>query len=168
MRERKTVTKWFWVWDFEKEEDWLNEMAMEGWALVSVGFLTYTFERCEPGEYIIRLEMHGYDDSYLSFMEDMGAEYIGRVFKWIYFRRASELGQFDIFSDIDSKTAHLKNIYRMILLIGIGNLLIGLGNSVNRLGIGWINLLVASLLMYGCGVIKGKIDYLEKERKLRE
>ena len=168
MRERKTVTKWFWVWDFEKEEDWLNEMAMEGWALVSVGFLTYTFERCEPGEYIIRLEMHGYDDSYLSFMEDMGAEYIGRVFKWIYFRRASELGQFDIFSDIDSKIAHLKNIYTMILLIGIGNLLIGLGNSVNRLGIGWINLLVASLLMYGCGVIKGKIDYLEKERKLRE
>ena len=168
MRERKTLTKWFWVWDFEKEEDWLNEMAMEGWALVSVGFLTYTFERCEPGEYIIRLEMHGYDDSYLSFMEDMGAEYIGRVFKWIYFRRASELGQFDIFSDIDSKIAHLKNIYTMILLIGIGNLLIGLGNSLNRLGIGWINLLVASLLMYGCGVIKGKIDYLKKERKLRE
>ncbi len=168
MKERKTLIRWFWVWNFEKEEDWLNEMAMEGWALVSVGFLTYTFERCEPGEYIIRLEMHGYDDSYLSFMEDMGAEYIGRVFKWIYFRRASELGQFDIFSDIDSKIAHLKNIYTMILLIGIGNILIGLGNSVNRLGIGWINLLMASLLMYGCGVIKGKIGYLEKERKLRE
>ena len=39
MTERMTVRKWFWVWDFEKEEDWLNEMAMNGWALASVGFL---------------------------------------------------------------------------------------------------------------------------------
>ena len=168
MAETMTMYKWFWVWNFEKEEEWLNEMAMNGWALVSVGFARYTFERSEPGGYIVRLEMHDFDQSYISFMEDTGAEYIGRVFKWIYFRRASELGQFDIFSDIDSKLAHLKNIYRMIFLIGIGNLLIGIGNSLNVTRIGWINLLAASLIMYGCGVIKGKIDYLEKERKLRE
>ena len=31
MENRKTIRKWFWVWDFEKEEDWLNEMAMNGW-----------------------------------------------------------------------------------------------------------------------------------------
>ena len=30
MTERKTVWKWFWVWDFEKEERWLNEMALAG------------------------------------------------------------------------------------------------------------------------------------------
>ena len=59
--ETKTVHKWPWVWDFDKEEDWLNEMAQEGWALESVGFCTYTFRRCEPGEYIIRLEMRSKD-----------------------------------------------------------------------------------------------------------
>ena len=37
MNERKTVKKWMWVWDFEKEEQWLNETAMNGWALCSVG-----------------------------------------------------------------------------------------------------------------------------------
>ena len=36
MAERKTVRKWFWVWDFDKEERWLNEMAMSGWLLVQV------------------------------------------------------------------------------------------------------------------------------------
>lgn len=30
MREKKTVFKLFFVWDFEKEERWLNEMAQGG------------------------------------------------------------------------------------------------------------------------------------------
>ena len=51
MSETKTLHKWFWVWEFEKEERWLNEMAQEGWALTCGGFCTYTFEKCEPGEY---------------------------------------------------------------------------------------------------------------------
>ena len=67
MTERKTVYKWFWVWDFEKEERWLNEMALDGWALVGVGWCRYTFERTEPGEYTIRLEMRAPDESYLDY-----------------------------------------------------------------------------------------------------
>jgi hypothetical protein len=31
-----------------------------------------------------------------------------------------------------------------------------------------MNLLVATLLMYGAGRLKGKIEYLEKERQIRE
>ena len=49
MESRKTIRKWFWVWEFEKEEDWLNEMAMNGWVLENVGWCTYHFVRCEPG-----------------------------------------------------------------------------------------------------------------------
>ena len=79
MAERKKVWKWYWVWDFEKEERWLNQMAMEGWVLTEVGFANYTFERCEPGDYIIRLQMHNPDDEYLAFLEELGAEYIGRA-----------------------------------------------------------------------------------------
>ena len=30
MREKKTVFKLFFVWDFEKEERWLNDIAQEG------------------------------------------------------------------------------------------------------------------------------------------
>lgn len=36
MREKKTVFKLFFVWDFEKEERWLNEMAQEGWVLLDI------------------------------------------------------------------------------------------------------------------------------------
>lgn len=45
MKEKKTVFKLFFVWDFEKEERWLNEMAQEGWVLDNTGFSFYTAEK---------------------------------------------------------------------------------------------------------------------------
>ena len=57
----------------------------------------------------------------------------------------------------------------MLLIIGVANLLIGLANSFNPgARLGWVNLLVATLLMYGLGRIHGKKEALEKERKLHE
>ncbi len=168
MTERKIVHKWFWVWDFDKEERWLNEMAMNGWKFVGVGFCRYTFEKCEQDEYTIRLEMHNSDDAYLSFMKETGAEYVGRMVQWIYFRKKTELGQFDIFSDIDSKIKHLDKISKMLAAIGFANLLIGIANTINSPHIGWMNLICATLLMYALGRIHGKKDSLEQEGQLHE
>ena len=80
MREKKTVFKLFFVWDFEKEERWLNEMAQEGWVLDNTGFSFYTFVRCEPGEYIIRLEMNPSSD-YRAFVKELGAEHLAVIKK---------------------------------------------------------------------------------------
>ena len=168
MESRKTIRKWFWVWDFEKEEDWLNEMAMNGWVLESVGICTYHFIRCEPGEYSVRLEMHPYDEAYLSFMNETGAEYVGRMMMWIYFRKKTAEGPFDLFSDIDSRIGHLNKIGRMLAIFGLANLLIGVANSMNATHFGWVNLLCATLLMYALGRIHGKKEALERERLLHE
>ena len=168
MENRKTIRKWFWVWDFDKEEAWLNEMAMNGWALESVSFCSYHFIRCQPGEYSVRLEMHPYDEAYLSFMQETGAEYIGRMMMWIYFRKKTEDGPFDLFSDIDSRIRHLDRIGKVLGIISAANLLIGIGNSLGTARLGWINLLCATLLMYSLGRIHGKKEALEKERLLHE
>ncbi len=168
MAERRTIHKWCWVWDFEKEEVWLNEMAMKGWVLDGVGFCTYHFVACEPGEYNVRLEMHAADDAYVQFMEDTGAEYVGRMMMWIYFRKKASEGSFDIFSAIDSKISHLDRIGRMLAAIGGANLIIGLVNSFDYGRFGWINLLCATLLMYALGRIHGKKEDLQRERLLHE
>ena len=89
--ERKTIRKWFWVWEFEKEEQWLNVMANSGWLLDGVGWCKYEFVACEPGAYTVRLEMRDHDENYLAFMQETGAEYVGRMAKWIFFRRKTEL-----------------------------------------------------------------------------
>ncbi|MBO4925867.1 MAG: DUF2812 domain-containing protein [Clostridia bacterium] len=168
MENRKTIRKFFWVWSFEKEEDWLNEMAMNGWVLESVGFCSYHFVRCEPGEYAVRLEMHPYDESYVQFMQETGAEYVGRMIAWVYFRKKTADGPFDLFSDIDSRIRHLDRIGKMLAVIGGANLLIGILNSINPSRIGWINLLAATVLTYALGRIHGKKEALEKERLLHE
>ena len=168
METRRTIRKWFWVWDFEKEEEWLNEMAMSGWVLEGVDWCTYHFMRCEPGEYSVRLEMHPYDEAYLSFMKETGAEYVGRMMMWIYFRKKTADGPFDLFSDIDSRISHLDKIGKMLAAIGGANLLIGIVNAFSPARLGWINLLCATLLMYSLGRIHGKKEALEKERLLHE
>lgn len=168
MSERKTIYKLIFVWNFEKEEQWLNEMSMEGWALVDVGFCRYTFDKSEPGEYTVRLEMQSAGDSYIDFMKETGVEYIGRVFHWIYFRKKVEDGHFDIFSDIDSKIIHLEKIGKLLAMVGLLNLFIGVINSFNPTHVGVINLLCATLLMYGLGRIHGKKESLEKEREIHE
>ncbi len=168
MENRKTIRKWYWVWDFEKEEEWLNEMAMNGWALEGVGFASYRFVRTEPGEYGIRMELHPYDEGYLAFMRETGAEYVGRMAMWIFFRKKMAEGAFDLFSDIDSRIGHLERIGRVLTAIGAANLLIGLVNTFNPSRLGWINLLCATLLMYALGRIHGKKEALERERLLHE
>ena len=160
--------KWFWIWDFEKEEKWLNEMALNGWVLDGVGFCTYYFVRCEPGEYTVRLEMHGKDDAYVDFMRETGAEFVGRMVAWIYFRKKTADGTFDVFSDIDSRIRHLDRIGKALLCIGMANLAIGIANTMNPVNVGWVNLLCATLLMYALGRIHGKKEALEKDRLLHE
>ena len=168
MKEKKTVFKVFFVWDFEKEEQWLNTMAQSGWVLDKIGFCTYRFAPCAPGEYTIRMEMHQKDENYLRFLEEAQVEYIGRIFQWVYFRRKAQYGSFELFSDLDSKIAHLRRIGRMLSAVGAANLLIGIVNSWNPTHIGWVNLLCATLLMYGLGRIHGKLETLESRRMLME
>ena len=128
MSETKTLHRNFWVWEFEKEERWLNEMAQEGWALQNAGFCTYTFEKTEPGQYIIRLAMLDSSPDFESFMEELEAQSVGHCFSWGYFRRSAQLGPFDMFSDVDSRISHLNKIGQMVRLLCLANLLIGVTN----------------------------------------
>lgn len=167
--ERKIVKKWVWVWDFDKEERWLNTMAQQGWVLDKLGFCRYEFIPCEPGEYTVRLEMREHDEGYLSFMADTGAEYVGRMMKWIYFRKKTAEGPFDIFSDVESRIGHLDRIIWMLRFVGFANLAIGLANEMNPVvRMGWVNLLCATVLMYALGRIEGKKEAIQRDRLLME
>lgn len=170
--ERKTIRKWFWAWDFDKEEEWLENMARNGWVLDGVGFCTYHFIKTEPGEYSVRLQylpIAEENTDYTNLLEESGAERVGRMVQWVYYRKKTADGPFQLFSDLDSRITHLDKIAKLMLIMAVANLLIGVVNSFNpTMRIGWINLLVASLLTYGIGRIHGKKETLEKERLFRE
>lgn len=119
---RRTIFKIYPAWDFEREEKWLNEMAAKGLSLVAVGLFNYTFEETPPGQYKVRIELlekwptTPESEHYIRFLEETGIEYLGAFTRWAYFRRKSEDGDFDLFSDNASK---LKQIKRLVLLFGI-------------------------------------------------
>jgi len=166
MCHEKTVYKWIWVWDFEKGENWLNEMARNGWVLDKVSFCTYHFISCEPGEYTIRLAMRNPNDTdYIDFIQESGAKYIGNIFQWLYFRQRINTGNFEIFSDLDSRITHLNTIAKSLGAVSMLNIIIGI-MKLNEFS--WINLLVATVIMYALGRIHGKKESLEKERLLHE
>ena len=55
-----------------------------------------------------------------------------------------------------------------IMAEAFANLVIGIANSVSPSRLGWVNLLCATVLMYGLGRIHGKKEDLERERLLHE
>lgn len=174
--------KWYWAWDFEKQEKWLNEMSAKGLQLIGVGFCKYVFEEGIPGEYNFHMEFlkkdlsHRDSIAYIHFMEDTGIEHIGATNRWAYFRKKTSAGTFDLFSDIDSRISHLKRICRLFLCL----LPIEIwGFCINTLaaikGNSWSIAIVAALLgvvsvLLSIGATKTilKIRHLKNERIIRE
>lgn len=178
---RKTIRKLFWGWDFDKEEKWLNEMSAKGLCLVSVGFCQYDFEPCLPGEYTIRMEFleklpgNPESEQYIKFIEDTGAQQVGSYGKWVYFRKNTADGDFELFSDNSSRINHLKRILLFVGLICGLNLYFAAynfylfavcGNEISLLGA--LNLLLAVLSAYGFRRLNKKRKRLQAERQIYE
>jgi hypothetical protein len=51
-----TIRRMFFIWDFDKQTAWLNDMAKKGLNLHSVGFNRFDFAEGSPGEYCYRME----------------------------------------------------------------------------------------------------------------
>ncbi|KAB3531570.1 DUF2812 domain-containing protein [Alkaliphilus serpentinus] len=121
--------------DFEKEEKWLNEMANKGMNFIDYSLpCRYLFEEGNPGEYTYRLELlnnspnHPESRAYIKFMEEAGAELVSTYFRWVWFRKKSSDGPFDIYSDNSSKIKHYKRVAWFVGLAGLANLVVGLFN----------------------------------------
>ena len=131
---RTTIRKLFWAWDFEKEEQWLNEMAAKGLSLVSTGYCRYDFEETEPGEYRVAMELlphkpsHPESRQYLRFLEEAGIETVGSWMRWIYVRKKADGEEFTLSSDRKSRIEHLVRIIVFIGFIAGMNLYIALYN----------------------------------------
>lgn len=186
-QEKKSVHRIYWVWQFEEEEKWLNEMAADGWVLEKAHIGWYEFARCEPGEYILRLEIldkwPGSDQSqeYIRFIESTGAEYVGSLKRWVYFRKKAAEGEFALFSDLGSRVKHID---RVLLMLGMLAFVLGLYllNSVRLIGTAYaeqdgqavavgVTLLVAAALLWllnGFYKLWKARRKLQAERELRE
>lgn len=177
---KRVMHRLFWAWDFDREEDWLNAWAARGLALVDVCGIRYVFEEGAPGECEYRLELLEHATSnaesrcYLDFLRDLDIECIGSYGRWTYLRRPRDGAPFDLFSDIDSKIAHLRRIEVLVLTV----LLVQVTTAASLLHRGGFLpemlpiavLWAAIMILMACGFVRiaRKLRRLKRERAVRE
>jgi len=113
----KTIFKAIFAWEDEKEEKWLEQMAADGWRLVSVAPYIYKFQRSEPEKVVYRLDYKNTLDKdyqeYLTIFKDAGWELFATFANWQYFKIKPENNQIpEIYNSGKAKAQK----YRRLLL----------------------------------------------------
>lgn len=127
-----TKTRWFWPWQDDKEEGWLESMAQEGWHLSGLGLpCAYSFTAGEPKQFTYRLDYMPTNksrwDEYMQLFRDAGWEYIGEMSNWRYWRKPTGTGEAqEIYSDTESKIRKYRRLmgylgFFMFFLIFLGS-----------------------------------------------
>ena len=179
---RQTIRKTFFIWNFREEEQWINEMSEQGLHLVDAGRFRYEFEEGEPGAYRYRLELlehlptHPESRKYIEFMEETGAEFVDHVERWVYFRKKTSEGEFDLYSDLNSRIAGVQRILTLIRILAVvegvclaAEWMAYLFSSVDAArSIALLLTAFEALLILGWKKVKGIYDGLVRERTIRE
>lgn len=105
--------------NFDKEEQWLNEMAKQGFQLVNKS-IRYEFQSAPPENTSIKIDYRTFkkkDDfeDYRALFEDCGWKHIAgtKSSGYQYFKNINDNGNEDIFSDAYSKACRYKRISEM-------------------------------------------------------
>lgn len=115
----KKQFKWFTIYEYEKEQDYLREMHQSGWKFVKVtGLGMFHFEKCEPKDVVYQLDYNqeglAHKEEYVQMFRDCGWEYIQDYAGYSYFcKEASADGMADeIFCDEDSKLQMMERVLK--------------------------------------------------------
>lgn len=175
---RRSIFKSLFI-NLEKEENWLNSMCENGYALREISNGYYVFEPCDPGTYTYRIEFLKQEifqkekDSYLELMEELKVEPIASSNRWHYFRRDSSLGKFEIFSDIDSQIEHYKRINFIWYILALIFIVSGLSQTaffgnINQFDIilNIILIIIGTIFLTLAFPFTKKINGLKKKRTL--
>lgn len=113
-------TKWFWPWQDQEEEAWLEEMSKHGLHLKKIENLGgYVFEQGTPIDYVYRLDYREANDDeqhYLQIFADSGWQHITVTNDRQYFRQQDGQGKMpEIFTDADTKIQKYTRIKNLIV-----------------------------------------------------
>lgn len=155
--------KWFFPWQDQEEERWLEGQSKAGLHLVKPGlFGRYTFIVGQPKDYIYRLDFHADikdKETYIQIFEDAGWEHLDGS-SWQYFRKAAdEDGMTEIFTDNQSKIKKYERIlayYGAFLLIyfSVFIVIFDPGDDMPWLSLVLVLSYVPLLAIFGISVLK--------------
>ena len=117
--ETKKQFKWFTIYEYEKEQEYLRRMHREGWKFRKVsGLGMYHFEACVPEDVVYQLDYNqeglAHKDEYVQMFRDCDWEYLQDYAGYSYFRKAvSEDGiAEEIFCDSESRLQMMERVFK--------------------------------------------------------
>ena len=118
----KTVFRFFWAWNDDKEERWLGRMAVQGWHLTAPRGFFYRFAKGAPADMVYRLDYQNPGKSgrneYLGLFKDSGWAYVGEFANWFYFRAKAGDGPLpEIYTDLESRIAKYRRLLGFLVII---------------------------------------------------
>lgn len=142
--------------DKDKETVWLNEMADKGFAMTGFCAGFYSFDLCEPGEYIYQVDitdgMFKASEDYRQFMGEMGVEIVALWGFWVILRKKAAEGPFVLYTDVETTIEHYKKIRKMFKAATVVEMIffmvevyaaLGMG-----IGVGFFGMLVLGILIW--------------------
>lgn len=119
--ESKTKVRWFWAWEAEKEERWLEAMAREGWHLASGG-IVFRFMKGAAAEVRYRLDWRTGTNSslkeYFDLCRDAGWQRVCAFGSWYYFRTADASAP-ELYTDRASLAERYKRLIALLVILAI-------------------------------------------------
>ena len=113
--------------DKDAETKWLNEMAEQGWAMKRFFAGFYSFEKCEPGQYVYQVDFgnrfFSVSEEYRDFMQDTGVDIVQTWGFWIILRKQAGEGTFELYTDVDSTIEHYTKIRKMFKAVAVVEIL---------------------------------------------
>ncbi|MCI8790237.1 MAG: DUF2812 domain-containing protein [Lachnospiraceae bacterium] len=104
-------------YDKDKETAFLNEMSRQGHAFTGFFAGFYSFDRCQPGEYVYQIDitegLWKVSKDYREFMRDMNVEIICLWGPWVILRKKAAEGPFALYTDVESNLDHYRKISMM-------------------------------------------------------
>lgn len=128
----KSKIKVNWFVDFDKEEEWLNNMSANGLCLWHTNGVIYRFKECKPGEFVFQIDFDEKESStnedYVAFRANCGDKFVHQWKNKIYWKRASSEGPFESEDNVQAKLRmtnkaynyHISSLIGLTLIMAFG------------------------------------------------
>ena len=177
--ETKKEWKFFSIWGYEKEQEYLRTMHKRGWKLVRItGIGVYHFEKCEPQDVIYQLDYNkeglGHKEEYVKMFEDCGWEYLTEFDGYNYFRKPADKMQQEeeIFCDDISRLDMMNRIFigRVIpLIVILCGLIVQLYiSATDHSERGWLPAVVVLVVIYIITFLQFAVKYFAFRNKVKK
>lgn len=105
--------------DKDKEEDFLNGLASQGYAMTSFFLGFYVFDPCRPGEYTYQIDLISnksarQKNELFDLIRESGGELVQTWGAWAFFRKK---GRFELYTDPESRVAHYTSIRTTFMVV---------------------------------------------------